>query len=71
MLKLKLTKDITFPDTKPIKKGSIVNVFKSQYDDEYVISYKDSTLCSLLEAVLEGYITNDNNNLDKYLPKDF
>ena len=70
MSNVKFITDITFPDIKPIKKGTVVVIFKSQFDNEYLLSYKDETLCSLTEAVSGGYI-KQTKSLNKYLPKGF
>ena len=70
MTNVKFITGVTFPDIKPVTKGAIAKIFKSQYDDEYLLSYKDETLCSLIEAVNEGYI-KQTKSLNKYLPKDF
>ena len=70
MKNVKIITDVKFPDIKLIKKGTIVILFKSQFDNEYLLSYKDETLCSLTEAIGCGYI-KQTKSLNQYLPKGF
>ena len=70
MTNVKFIVNVTFPDIKPVKKDTVAVLFKSQFDNEYLLSYKDATLCSLTEAVSCGYI-KQTKSLNKYLPKCF
>ena len=70
MTNVKFIINVTFPDIKPVKKGTVAVLFKSRFDNEYLLSYKDEALCSLTEAVSSGYI-KQTKSLNKYLPKGF
>lgn len=70
MTNVKFIIDVNFPDIKPVKKGTVAVLFKSHFDNEYLLSYKDETLCSLTEAVSGGYI-KQTKSLNKFLPKGF